>query len=255
MNAAGDPGFGVQVAGDAHERAQLRSDASLWLGPGTAVPDTNLCRSAPAILRSDGALALTQEAAPGSISTAAQLYTDSGPGELAQVDTAGTQTFLSGSDLAQVGGTTVTTINITALGSKTIPGGKIVAGSSQTWHASGSFGMGTTPSNARMLLYWGGTSGTIIAEVDPPITAGLSGAGWSCDGEVNWLTTTSCEATMYVWWHNAAGAVGTVVEFVVTLTTGLVTNVSKNLTLAWKWGSVPAGTTLTCDTIRFGVPA
>jgi len=254
-NAAGDPGLGTIVAGDAHERAQLRSDASLWLGSGAAAPDTNLYRGAANIVRTDDSLAITQAAAPANLANTGQLYADSGPGELGQIDVAGLQTFLSGSQLAQVGGTTVTTVNITALGSLNVPGGDIVAGSSFRWHASGSFGMGTTPSNARMLLYWGGTGGTIIAEIDPPITAGLSGAGWACDGEVNWITKTSCEVTMYVWWHNAAGAVGTVVEFVVTLTTGLSTSGANNLTLAWKWGSVPAGTTLTCDTIRFGKAA
>lgn len=238
-----------RATGHAQQMIQV-SDAN----PVCLVPPAAGAAVSSSYAEIQGDLALQDTGTPTPFSGGSVVYSTAGQPHMTQ--DSGLSMSLSGSRLANVAGTVITSTAITALGSLTVPGGDVQAGSSYLCHASGSFTTAAlAPSNQRMILYWGGTGGTIIAELDPPVTAGLTGAGWFCDCEVNWLSTTSVEVAMTVGWHNGSGVAASQTFFVVVLTTALVTTGSNDLTLAWKWGSVPAGTSFVCDTIRFAKAA
>jgi len=172
-------------------------------------------------------------------------------------DKSGLTMNMSGSRLAQVGGTTITSTVLTSLGSQTIPPNGIEKGSSFSGHASGSYSTGATaPSGATFSLYWGGTGGTQIASLAIPTTIipNITNGGWFYDFEANWISTTEVTVTIKIGWHTGANVSTSVVYFRVVDTTGLSTTVSQDLTMAFQWGSIPPGTQtqLVSGLIRIG---
>ena len=185
----------------------------------------------------------------------AKLSTDAG-GYPAVTDNAGLALNVSGSQLANIGGTTVTTVSLTSLGFLTVPAFDVEAGASYQVHASGSFTTGgSAPSSATFGVYWGGVGGVVLASLAVPaagLITGASGLGWAVDAEVNWISTTQAETTLTLKWHTASGVAGSVEWFAVSNVSGLATGGIKNLSLGFTWGSVPASTSLQSDIMRAG---
>ncbi|HVB42289.1 MAG TPA: hypothetical protein VNF47_06210 [Streptosporangiaceae bacterium] len=138
----------------------------------------------------------------------------------------------------------------------TVPGEDVEAGASYQIHASGSFSTGTTvPSSATFTVFWGGTAGTSIGGLAVPaagLWASSSGSAWILNAEINWISTTEAETSVVLHWHTASGVSGSVTWHAVALTTGLSTTGNENLSLAFQWGSAPAGTSIVCDIERTG---
>jgi hypothetical protein len=249
--SVGDRALGINQAADNHQRIQIATDGAIQWGPGNASTDTTLRRSAANALRVSNKLTVDSTITYGSPSVT--LGTDAA-GYPQMTDNAGLTGKLSTSHGAQVGRTTVTNTNQTALGTLTVPRGDVENGAAYTIHASGSVTTGNpAPSSATFTLFWGGIGGTTIATLAiPTLNANLSSAGWFLDVEIDWISTTESEVTLKVGWHTANAVANTVEWFSIATTTGLATNAAKDLVFAFQWGSAPGGQTLQCDIVRFG---
>jgi len=249
--SAGDRALGINQAADHHQRIRIDTDGAIKWGPGNANTDTTLQRSAANALRVSKELTVDSTITYGSPSVT--LGTDSA-GYPQMTDNAGLTGKLSTSHGAQVGGTTVTNTNQTALGTLTVPFGDVENGAAYTIHASGSVTTGDSPpSSATFTLLWGGIGGTSIARLAiPTLNSNLSSAGWFVDVEIDWISIAETEVTLKVGWHTGQGVANTVEWFSVATTDGLATNAAKDLVLAFQWGSAPGGQTLRSDIVRFG---
>jgi hypothetical protein len=172
-------------------------------------------------------------------------------------DTLGLTMLICASQLAGVGGTTITTTALTSLGFKSIPGNEVEAGTSFPFRGSGSFSTGgVAPASAIFFLYWGGIGGTIIGSLAVP-AAGLwinaAGQGYIVEGEVNWIDAATAEVSMELRWRTAAGVGASVTWHSVIKTAGLSTSGAQNLSMAFQWGANPG--TLISDITRIGKAA
>lgn len=161
---------------------------------------------------------------------------------------------ISGSKLANPGG--IYPINVsntasTSLGFMTVPGNDVETGSCYQLYASGGFTTGTTPSSATFTVYWGGIAGTSLVSIAVPnIVAGLSGAGWFLESEIDFTSTTATVATMQLFWHIGTGVANSITWSALGTQTGLTTTTNHNLSLGFQWGSAPGSTSLTVDSFR-----
>jgi hypothetical protein len=204
-----------------------------------------------------GALSLTGELfAEGPVSfgaVPAVLSTDAS-GYPAFTDNAGLPQQVSGSALAQASTADITTAGVASIGYLPVPAGDVEAGASFTGHASGSFSTGATvPSGCSFSVWWGGISGTQVAQLQVPvIPASAAGLSWFCDFELNWMTTSEAECTLTVGWRTGSGVSASAVWYVVGIASGLPTSGTENLSMAFSWGSAPGGQQLLCDVCRIG---
>jgi hypothetical protein len=185
---------------------------------------------------------------------AAALYGITASGQMGIQNSSSLALGISGSALAAVGGTTITSTTKTSIGFLNIPAGDVVAGACYECFAAGSYTTGTSvPSGATFGIYWGGVAGTALVTISPvSIATSASAAGWFIRAEVLWLSATAAFVNCELGWHTAAGVTGSTVWFAYGNVSGLTTSSGENLSLGFTWGSAPASTSLFCAASRVG---
>lgn len=158
-----------------------------------------------------------------------------------------------------VGGTypiAVTNTTLTSLGFMQVLANDVTGiGPVYFTDAAGFFSTGSSvPSSATFTVFWGGLAGNTLASLAIPgtILASASQLGWWVEAKVYWVSSTEAVTKLKVGWHTATGASGSAEYFVIGDVTSLVTNVNKNLSLGFQWGSAPTSTNLTCTAFQAG---
>ena len=166
-------------------------------------------------------------------------------------DGAGLAQNLSGSQLAQTTGTTVTGTTSVPLGYTSLPANDPETGAIYEIFASGIFSTGSTaPSSATFTVGMGGARVATLA-IPGTIGTSLSNAGWFARCRLMWLSATSADVILEVGWHQGFGVGNAVTYFAQATTTGLVSTSSEFLNLHFQWGTAPTGTSLECHAITF----
>ncbi len=142
----------------------------------------------------------------------------------------------------------ITATGPTAIDHLTVPGGTCAASVKYAVDAWGTFTFGATPPvTALFCLYWGGTGGTVLVQLDIPaagLWANASGQGWTLTGSVAWESATVATARLNLGWRTAAGVANSISWHVTSRVTGLTSGTDKDLTLAWGWVSGSATLTV-----------
>lgn len=175
----------------------------------------------------------------------------------------GTLGFVTGSGLggivqqsqrAATSAVTVTAASITSLGSLTVPANDPVAGARYKVTAYGTLGTASSVPTFILDLRWGGTGGTLITSIQstatanaPALTASLSAAPVLIEGEITFVTSTTCVAWLRMTLRNSATVTTAPIVMFSDVTTAVTvtTSSSQAASLDWKWSATGTGTTIT----------
>lgn len=148
--------------------------------------------------------------------------------------------------------TTSTTIANTAalstLQSATVPAGDPQTASVYEVCGHGIFSTTGTPTMT-FALYWGGTSGTLLASI-PAITApsGAANLLFSYEAKVTFRSSTSCVAVLKLYFDTASGTEVATVYLGGLGTTATVTSATaQSLAVGFTWGAASASNTISCQ--------
>jgi len=119
-------------------------------------------------------------------------------------NTSGLPLTTQGSQASITSPVSLTTGSETVLAGMTVPAGDPVAGAVYRIKAAGYFTTDSTSGIVTLNLTWGGTS---LCQIALSLTASLTGAAWSAEGTVTFVTSTTCNAQLE-YKHNTATAGG-----------------------------------------------
>lgn len=202
----------------------------------------------------------SQPTVPPAIAGGTSSYCDAS-GLPAVVGPSGLATRLQRALPAATSAVTVTAASITSLGSMTVPGNDAIAGAVYRFTAHGTLGTNSTTAPTFICdMRWGGTAGTLLTTVQstatanaPSLPTSLSAVPVLIEGQVEFLTSTTCVGWLRMTWRNSTTATtaATVAMTSITSAVTVTTSSSQVLTLDWTWSAAATGTTITIASSSF----
>lgn len=186
-------------------------------------------------------------------------YTDTGDGNNLPVTTlpSGLALYRQLSQAAATSPVTVgNTTTITSLGSMSVDAGDPVAGARYKVTAHGLLSTEATPGVMTLDLRWGGTGGTLITSLvtstsAPAAPASLTAVPVLIEGEVEFITSTTCVAWLRLTYRPAATTASVVWLNSITTAVTVTTSSTELLSLDWKWATANASNTITIASSNF----
>jgi hypothetical protein len=153
--------------------------------------------------------------------------------------------------------TAVTVANsaaIASLGSLNVPAQDVAKAARYVIRAFGTLGTTTSAPTATVDLRWGGTGGTLLLSAvtgtdGPALAISLSAVPVLIEGEVTFITATTCVAWIRMTWRS-----GTTINSVLKAITSAVTVTTSSaqlLSLDWTWSAANAANTITIASSAF----
>lgn len=187
-------------------------------------------------------------------------YTDTGDGNNLPVTTlpSGLALYRQLSQAAATSPVTVTATTITSLGSLLVKANDPVAGARYKVTAHGTLGTNSAVPTYILDLKWGGTGGTLITSLrstatanSPVLTASLSAVPVLIEGEVEFITSTTCVGWLRMTWRPSTTASPTFGLNSITSAVTVTTSSDEALSLNWTWSAAATGTTITIASSSF----
>lgn len=263
--AATSTAFGLMVTGDSVLRYQLNADGDAVYGDGTAA-DFTVKRVAEGVLGASKSLLVGSGTDLGDggvgvlkVADATTTPTANPAGGVVLYAVSGVLKYRTPEGLIPVvGGTiqtsastgTATVADTTAAGglqSYVIPANDAQAGTVYALEGWGVYSTTGTPT-LTFDLYWGGSSGTVIAGIAAiTLPSGVTGVPFSYQAEVVFASTTTCSAKLELNLGTSAstGATTRYLGTPAAQTTGLTTTSAESLAMAVKWSAASSANTIT----------
>lgn len=265
--AAADLVIGTEVTADTNFRWTVDSNGKHTWGPGNAVSDTDLYRSAAGDLATDntlaallglqlgattpafgsgtgGILGIKNATANPSAGPASGLAMYSSSGLLNYVNTNGLNQIIVGSQLAN----TVTYANSvaeTALATLTVPANDPINGAYYTLAGMGVVSTTGTPT-LTWKVRWGGAAGTqLVTTAAITQGSGVTTLPFNFVVQVIFTSTTQAVCSLFLNYFTAAGTVPTQNYQQATAPITVTTNASEALVFTATWSAASASNTLT----------
>jgi len=194
---------------------------------------------------------------PGAIAGGSSSYCDAS-GLPAVVGPSGLATRYARSLPAATSAVSVTAASITSIGSMTVPANDAIAGAVYRFTAHGTMSTTTGPPTFILDMRWGGTAGTVITTVQstatanaPALTASITTVPILIEGQVEFITSTTCVGWLRMEWKNSATAAtaATVANNSITSAVTVTTSSSQVFTADWTWSGT--GNTLLIASSNF----
>lgn len=198
-----------------------------------------------------------QPTVPPAIAGGSSSYCDSS-NLPAVVGPSGLATRLARSLPAATSAVTVTAASITSIGSLTVPANDAIAGAVYRFTAHGTMSTTTGPPTFILDMRWGGTGGTLLTTVQstatanaPALTASMTAVPVLIEGQVEFLTSTTCVGWLRMTWKNSATAAtaSTVAMTSITSAVTVTTSSQQVFTADWTWSGT--GNTLLIASSNF----
>jgi len=198
-----------------------------------------------------------QPSVPPAIAGGSSSYCDAS-GLPAVVGPSGLATRLVRSQPAATSPVTVTAASIASIGSMTVPANDAIAGAVYRFTAHGTMSTTTGPPTFILDMRWGGTAGTVITTVQstatanaPALTASITTVPVLIEGQVEFITSTTCVGWLRMEWKNSATAAtaATVANNSITSAVTVTTSSSQVFTADWTWSGT--GNTLLIASSNF----
>jgi hypothetical protein len=150
---------------------------------------------------------------------------------------------------------TTTAASIASLGSLSVNANDPAAGARYRVTGHGTLGTATVAPVGTLDLRWGGTAGTLLLSLVsntsmPAFPVSLSAVPFEVEGEVWFVTASTCVGWLKFLWRNSTTATTAPVEALAAITSPVTVTVSSAqlLTLDWTWSAAAAGTTISAFT-------
>lgn len=180
---------------------------------------------------------------PATVAGGSSSYSDAN-GLPSVVGPSGLATRLQRALPAATAAVSVTAASITSIGSMTVPANDAIAGATYRFTAHGTMSTTTGPPTFILDMRWGGTGGTLITTVQstatanaPALTASITTVPVLIEGQVEFITSTTCVGWLRMEWKNSATAAtaATVAMTSITSAVTVTTNSSQVFTADWTW--------------------